>query len=182
VLIAIAGPSGAGKSYFVDNAVASGVARRLVPTTTRKPRVDEVDGRDFEFISKRDFQYRLRSGWFYDWDYTVGNYYGYGPTLADHAESEDCSVAPVVARMAVRLRQRTSRVWLLFLDERDEILDGRNSSRRYDLEESILRRLHRDEEREHSVLFDRCRMGSDLTEEAIRELVRLAKADVSRRR
>jgi guanylate kinase len=44
--------------------------------TTRKPRKGEVDGEDYYFVSKAEFEKRIANDQFLEWTEFVGNYYG----------------------------------------------------------------------------------------------------------
>ena len=44
--------------------------------TTRKPRAGEVDGRDYYFSSREDFEEAIKNGELLEWAEFVGNYYG----------------------------------------------------------------------------------------------------------
>ena len=82
-VIVISGPSGAGKSTILklllercDRLVTS------VSATTRKPRPGEVDGRDYHFLSRAEFERRLAAGEFLEHAelFGAGDLYG---TLVD---------------------------------------------------------------------------------------------------
>lgn len=78
LLIILSGPSGVGKGtvrrYIMDN-----FNLRLtysISMTTRKPRDKEVDGVDYYFVSKEEFQKNIDEGNFLEWEEFVGNRYG----------------------------------------------------------------------------------------------------------
>ena len=78
MLIVISGPSGVGKGT-VRKALFEKRGHRLVYSismTTRKPRQGEVDGVDYYFVSREEFQKRLDKNQFLEWAEFVGNYYG----------------------------------------------------------------------------------------------------------
>ncbi len=78
LLIVISGPSGVGKGT-VRKALFEKRGHRLVYSvsmTTRKPREGEVDGVDYYFVSREEFQDRINNGQFLEWAEFVGNYYG----------------------------------------------------------------------------------------------------------
>jgi guanylate kinase len=76
-LIVVSGPSGAGKSTLIRQAldVVPGLAYS-VSATTRAPREGEVDGRDYLFLTREEFEERIREGWFLEWAEYSGNLYG----------------------------------------------------------------------------------------------------------
>lgn len=78
MLIVISGPSGVGKGT-VRKALFEKRGHRLVYSismTTRKPREGEIDGVDYYFVSREEFQDRINRGQFLEWAEFVGNYYG----------------------------------------------------------------------------------------------------------
>jgi guanylate kinase len=154
MILVIAGPSGVGKSRFVEYSCSQSGFVRTVPYTTRPRRGDERDGIDYHYLDKGAFHERIAADWFVDWDFTVGNYYGYGPELSAAGSNGLDTVVPVVARMAVRLRRLLPELFLLFLDGDEALLRERVAVRQPSEVERILREEHAREEREHAPLFD----------------------------
>ena len=76
-LFVIAAPSGTGKSTLVG-ALLRGEPRLAVSIshTTRAPRGQERDGREYHFISLEDFQARVAQGEFLEHAHVHGNWYG----------------------------------------------------------------------------------------------------------
>lgn len=71
------GPSGAGKTTVVEALLASVPnSARLVTTTTRGPRPNEVDGKDYHFTTREDFLARKAQGEFFEFDEHYGTFYG----------------------------------------------------------------------------------------------------------
>jgi guanylate kinase len=74
----LAGPAGVGKSTLCDRMVAEVPGfERVVTATTRPPRVGEVDGRDYHFLSEKQFDERIAAGKFLEWA-CVHQKYRYG--------------------------------------------------------------------------------------------------------
>ena len=68
-LIIISAPSGAGKSTIVKYLLDSGVNLEFsISATTRKPRGDEKDGKEYYFISVDEFRKKIRNGEFVEWE------------------------------------------------------------------------------------------------------------------
>ncbi len=76
-LYVVAAPSGAGKSSLVK-ALLELDARLLVSVshTTRAPRGQEQNGREYWFVSKEQFQSMIDAGEFFEWAEVHGNRYG----------------------------------------------------------------------------------------------------------
>ncbi|RST75438.1 guanylate kinase [Siminovitchia acidinfaciens] len=78
ILIVLSGPSGVGKGT-VRKAVFSRPDAKFeysISMTTRKPREGEVDGVDYFFKSKEEFEKLIEEGKLLEYAEYVGNYYG----------------------------------------------------------------------------------------------------------
>ena len=76
-LFIIAAPSGCGKTTLVDALLKNSEDLYLSVThTTRKPRVGEVDGVNYHFISKTDFKKMIVNTEFVEHAEVFGNLYG----------------------------------------------------------------------------------------------------------
>lgn len=76
-LFVVAAPSGAGKSSLVkallelDSHLAVSISH-----TTRKPRGQEQQGREYHFIGEPEFRAKIAAGDFFEWAEVHGNLYG----------------------------------------------------------------------------------------------------------
>jgi guanylate kinase len=76
-LIVVSGPSGAGKSTLIRASLEEVPELAYsVSATTRRPRPGEVDGRDYIFLSRREFERWIQEGRFLEWAEYSGNLYG----------------------------------------------------------------------------------------------------------
>jgi len=67
-LLILAGPAGVGKSTLCDRLVREVPGfERVVTATTRPPRPNELNGRDYHFLSEAEFDRRLAAGDFLEW-------------------------------------------------------------------------------------------------------------------
>ena len=77
LVIVISGPSGSGKSTVIDALCkADETLRESVSVTTRNPRPNEVDGVDYHFRSKSEFEKYVTRDDFLEWAEYGGNFYG----------------------------------------------------------------------------------------------------------
>ena len=77
-LLILAGPAGVGKSTLCDRLVQEVPGfERVVTATTRPPRPNEVEGRDYHFLSETQFDAKLAGGDFLEWAW-VHQRYRYG--------------------------------------------------------------------------------------------------------
>lgn len=77
-LVIISAPSGAGKTTIVKHLLDSGLKLSFsVSATTRKPRVCEIDGADYFFLSVSEFKKRVDNNEFVEWEEVYkDNFYG----------------------------------------------------------------------------------------------------------
>ncbi|UKI20266.1 MAG: guanylate kinase [Oscillospiraceae bacterium] len=78
LLIVISGPSGCGKGTICKELRAMHPEIKVsVSTTTREIRAGEVEGRDYRYISKEEFERQVQEGEFLEYARIYsGNYYG----------------------------------------------------------------------------------------------------------
>jgi len=74
--IIISGPSGVGKGTICNKLIDELNAWYSVSTTTRIPRVGEIDGINYFFISRDEFEEKIKNGEFLEYNLYNGNYYG----------------------------------------------------------------------------------------------------------
>jgi guanylate kinase len=75
-LLVLSGPGGVGKSTVAKKLREVGDFWVSVSYTTREPRVNEKDGRDYNFVSHEVFQTMINNGEFLEWAEFAGNRYG----------------------------------------------------------------------------------------------------------
>ena len=73
----ISAPSGSGKTTLVSQLMAKESNLEFsISCTTRKPRGQEEDGKEYFFISREEFERRIDEGEFLEWAKVFDNYYG----------------------------------------------------------------------------------------------------------
>ena len=76
LLIVVSGPAGSGKGTVNKKLLESGEYVFSVSATTRAPRPGEVNGKDYHYITKEDFEHRIAAGEMLEYTQYCGNYYG----------------------------------------------------------------------------------------------------------
>lgn len=75
--VIISGPSGCGKTTICKKiAERNGEIFYSVSCTTRKPREKEINGKDYYFISKEEFERMIKENKFLEYAKVYDNYYG----------------------------------------------------------------------------------------------------------
>lgn len=77
-IVLIAGLSASGKSTVLDQLCEKHNYTKVVTSTTRDPRPGEVNGIDYNFLSKAEFEKKIEEGYFLEHVNIKGNYYGSG--------------------------------------------------------------------------------------------------------
>jgi len=79
-LFIISAPSGAGKTTLVDVLIFRICLfcpiRRVITYTCKQPRSSEENGKHYHFICKREFEDKIKHGFFMEWSQAYGYYYG----------------------------------------------------------------------------------------------------------
>lgn len=76
ILFVVSAPSGAGKSTLLNALRPTADFIYSISCTTRPPRPGEIDGEDYYFISREEFEERIARGEFLEYANVHGNYYG----------------------------------------------------------------------------------------------------------
>lgn len=186
VVLVVSGPSGAGKSTLVDLYVERHPDTCLVVSaTTRSPRASEVDGEDYVFMAREDFEAGIRSERFLEYAEVHGNFYG---TPRDQVDAAVAAGRDVILEIDVQggkqVKQRRPDTVLCFLTPscQEELLT-RLRGRAEDTEEVIAKRV-RNASAEYLALrsYD-YRIVNDALEQAyqdLRAVVLALKCDLSR--
>ena len=73
----VSGPSGTGKGTVCSELLAQAEDLAYsISATTRQPRAGEVDGKNYYFMDKTDFEQKIAEGGFLEYANVYGNYYG----------------------------------------------------------------------------------------------------------
>ena len=168
-ILVFTAPSGAGKTTLVRH-LLDALPERLafsVSATTRPPRAHEVDGRDYHFLSREDFERRARAGEFLEYEEVyAGTYYG---TLASEvtrlwAEGK-VVLFDIEVKGATNIKARFGdAAHVVFVAPPDEeTLYARLRGRGTEDESSLARRIARAaEELAYRERFDRVLVNDDL--------------------
>lgn len=76
ILLLVSGPSGSGKTTLCRQVAHEGEAHYSISCTTRSPREGEVNGRDYYFLSREEFEADVAAGNFLEHAEVYGNLYG----------------------------------------------------------------------------------------------------------
>jgi guanylate kinase len=143
-LFVITAPSGAGKTSLVKALMEREPRLRFsVSYTTRAPRPNEVDGRDYHFVSPERFQAMVAAHEFLEHAQVFDNYYGTGLAAVNAAlERGEQLLLEIDWQGARQVRARLPEARSIFiLPPSRPALEERLRLRRTDSDEVIARRL-----------------------------------------
>ena len=144
LLFIVSAPSGTGKTTLVERLVQTVPSLRMSRSyTSRAARAGERDGVDYNFISRAEFEARVKNGGFLEWADVFGNYYGTGKDDTERilAGGEDV-VLVIDVQGARQVRARGIENTAIFvLPPSAAVLEQRLRGRSKDSEEAIRRRL-----------------------------------------
>ena len=75
-MVILSSPSGAGKTTIVNLLAKSKKFSVSISHTTRNPRPNEIDGQDYHFVSKEEFQRLIKNDEFLEYAKVFDNLYG----------------------------------------------------------------------------------------------------------
>lgn len=145
-LIVLIGPSGVGKTTVVEllSDIWPGVITRLVTTTTRPNRPYEVNGRDYHFVSRPEFEQQIADGQLMEYSEYAGNLYGSSLPVLEAMRQEHIAVIAIMdANGAKAVKQLVPEAVTVFLAPSGDELKGRLVKRRSVNWEELMFRLAR---------------------------------------
>ncbi|RKU08924.1 guanylate kinase [Candidatus Poribacteria bacterium] len=147
LVIVISGPSGSGKSTVIDALCKSDETLRLsVSATTRKPRPREVDGVDYHFLSKSEFETHIQQDDFLEWAEYGDNCYGtLKSEIATAGEVKKDTILEIEVKGALQIRAQdlspTRSVLIFIIPPSFAILEKRLRCRKTESEMELKKRL-----------------------------------------
>lgn len=145
-LIVLTGPSGVGKGTLVQSLLIRHCEIYLsVSATTRTPRPGEVNGEDYYFVSRQQFEQMIAAGELLEWAEYAGNYYGTPKTSVQEQIEQGKLVLLEIEVVGARLIKETfpHALRIFILPPSTAELERRLRNRGKDTEAAILRRLER---------------------------------------
>jgi guanylate kinase len=173
-LIVIASPSGGGKTSIVKALLQRHPDFEFsISATTRSMRNGEVNGKDYFFLSKEDFEKLIANGQLVEHEFFFNNYYGTLKREVDRALKAGHSMifdVDVKGALSIKKMYPADAVQIFIAPPSAEILEQRLRNRKTEDEEKLQRRLQRmPMELETGKTFDYVVINDDL-QRAIEEV------------
>jgi len=145
LMLVLSSPSGAGKTTLSRRLLEVDPGIELsVSVTTRRPRRDEVDGRDYHFIDAARFDAMVARGELLEWATVFGNCYGTPRGAVDAALAVGRDVLFDIdwqGTQQMREKARSDLVSIFVLPPSIAALEARLHARAQDSDEVIRRRM-----------------------------------------
>ena len=173
LIMIISAPSGAGKTTLCNHLLKRFPhMRESISYTTRPPRTGEVDGVDYLFVSRDQFQAMIAEDAFAEWAEVHGNLYGTAlKTLEDARKSGINLVLDIDCQGALKLKENfEGGVYIFILPPSMSELRRRLESRSSDAQDVIERRIVRAAEEIREARWYDYIIINDLFENAFEEL------------
>jgi guanylate kinase len=144
LLFVVSAPSGAGKTTLVAMLTKEfpEIVFRSVTCTTRPPRAEEVDGRDYHFLSEAVFKKKTEEGEFLEHATVFGYRYGTLQREVEAKQNEGKHVILVIdTQGAMFLKERVPALFIFIAPPSLEVLKGRLEQRKTDRKDGIEERV-----------------------------------------
>ena len=143
-LFIVSSPSGGGKTSLVKALLEAEPELRLsVSYTTRAPRPGEINGREYHFVTQREFQRMLEAGEFLESAVVHGNHYGTSQKRIERELADGRDVLLEIDWQGAQQVRRLMRqaVSVFILPPSPEVLAARLKGRGQDSPDVVQRRL-----------------------------------------
>lgn len=181
ILIVVSGFSGSGKGTLMKELLTRypDTYALSISATTRSPREGEVDGREYFFVSKDEFEKMIAKGELIEYAKYVENYYGTPRSYVETklAEGKDV-ILEIEIQGARKVREQFPEAVLLFVTAKDlPTLRSRLTGRGTETPEVVAQRLRRAaQEAEGIEEYDYLVINDDL-ETCVEEIHRIIESE-----
>ncbi len=187
-LFVVSACSGAGKTTLVSQVITRLAGEyplsRVITYTSKKPRLEEVDGRDYHFLSPEEFEEKINDNYFLEWSGEYGNYYGSPSSIIEGLKAGNNFIIITDIQGAVSINKKIqSSVFIWIEVPAQETIKTRllmrNSENNEQIQERISISFRENEKFLKSLLFNYRVLNEDI-EKAVLELESIIKLELKK--
>jgi guanylate kinase len=144
LVFVLSAPAGTGKTTLLRMLVEEfPCVAGSISCTTREPRANEVKGKDYHFISNKEFEEKIKEGDFLEYAKVFGHYYGTSKEFVRKQQETGKHVILVIdTQGAMQLKEKNFPAVFIFVSPPSlDVLRERLSSRKTETKEAIENRL-----------------------------------------
>lgn len=175
-MFVISAPSGTGKTTIINEVLKHRDLLKPISFTTRAPRINEINGVDYNFISEEEFEKRKNSDEFLEWAKVFDHYYATSlKTVKETLATGSNLIKDIDTVGALILKNvlKENAVLIFIMPPSLSDLESRLMNRSTDSEETIKLRLNNvKEEINNSTYYDYI-IINDRLENAVSELIKV---------
>jgi len=170
-LIIISGPSGCGKTTIAHKILEKYPELMFsVSATTRSRRDSEINGKDYYFITKKEFEEKIHKNELIEWEQIYNDYYGSLKSEVEKAFSLEKSIlfdVDVKGALSIKKKYPNHAVSIFIKPPSVDLLIERLKKRGTETKETLTKRIERvSMELQHIKDFDYC-VTNDNLEDAV---------------
>ncbi len=179
LLIVISGPSGVGKGTVIKRFIDDPELKLAfsVSMTTREKRAGEVEGVNYYYVTREEFEKTIAEGGLLEWTEFVGNYYGTPLAAVEKLRSEGKNVLlEIEVDGCQQVKKKVPDALTIFIVPPSlKELENRIRGRKTEAEEIVQQRLAKAEkelEKTNQYRYVVCNDDVDLAADIIRVIIR----------
>lgn len=184
ILIVISAPSGCGKGSVISGLLKNDSKSRWlsVSTTSRPMRSNDIVGETYNFVTKEEFEQRIKDGYFLEYTNYVGNYYGTPKeNIADKLNAGIDVILEIEIEGAMNVKKLIPEALFIFIMPPSlKVMVERLKKRGTDSKEKILERFHTAYKEINEVSKYNYVVVNDNLEDAIAKVEAIIKAEKCR--
>lgn len=183
-LIVISAPSGSGKGSVIAGLLKNDSKNRWlsISTTSREIRTNDIPGTTYNFVTKEEFEEKIKEGYFLEYTNYVGNYYGTPKKfIKEKLEAGIDVILEIEIEGTSNIKKLIPEAIFIFIMPPSlKVLVERLKKRGTDSKEKILNRFHTAYKEINEVTKYNYVVVNDKLEEAIEKVEAIIKAEKCR--
>ena len=129
MLVILSGVAGAGKDTIKKEIIKRMENVKSIPSfTSRPPREGDIPGKTYIFLTKEEFEKKIRNDEIYEYDIHHNNYYGTSKQILNEESKTGIIIKDIDVKGMINLRKYLNgkvKMISIFLDAPDELLEKR---------------------------------------------------------